>query len=491
MVHDMIQDASYMAHGYCLLWKPWLVVLHAGSDLFIFAAYFAIPVAIWLFLRSRPDLELRPLAMLFAAFIFLCGLTHLIQVATLWWPIYETQALVKVVTAAVSVTTAIMIFPLVSTAVTIPSPHALQLVNQGLKREIAAHQQTLKRLQEARDELERRVGERTVEFETSKARLEALITASAQIMWTTDAEGRTEEDSPTWRAFTGQPYEEWRGNGWLDVVHPEDRPHALAAWKQAVASRGTYTVEYRLKHVDGDYRWTMARGVPLLAKDGTVSEWVGMNEDITPRKRSEEHASLVMRELSHRTKNLLAVIASLVRRTFEDKRDPKAQAADFIERIHGLARSHDLLVHSGWRGVSLMDLVTSHLEPFNLEPERIVIEGPPVEVKPDIAQSIGLAIHELATNATKHGALKSAHGKLKVVWSIAREDGGPTLTLEWLEDTVSSVGLQRSSGFGRIMLQQLVSASVGGTADYTLTDGRLVWRLRAPLANITAPNVAG
>jgi hypothetical protein len=83
MVHDLVDSASYMAHGYCLLWKPWLVVLHAGSDVLIFLAYFAIPAAIWIFLRQRQDLELKRLAILFAAFIFLCGLTHLVQMVTL------------------------------------------------------------------------------------------------------------------------------------------------------------------------------------------------------------------------------------------------------------------------------------------------------------------------------------------------------------------------------------------------------------------------
>ena len=130
MIHDMIDHVAYMAHGYCLLWKPWLIVLHAGSDILIFAAYFAIPVAIWIFLRQRPDLELRPLAILFAAFIFLCGLTHLIQMITLWWPIYETQGIVKLLTAIVSVVTAVMIFPLIPKAVAIPSPRALQTANE-------------------------------------------------------------------------------------------------------------------------------------------------------------------------------------------------------------------------------------------------------------------------------------------------------------------------------------------------------------------------
>jgi hypothetical protein len=121
MVHDLINHASYMAHGYCLLWKPWLVTLHAGSDILIFLAYFAIPVAIWIFLRRRKDLELKTLAILFAAFIFLCGLTHIIQMLTLWWPIYETQGFVKAATAIVSVLTAILVFPLIPKALAIPA----------------------------------------------------------------------------------------------------------------------------------------------------------------------------------------------------------------------------------------------------------------------------------------------------------------------------------------------------------------------------------
>ena len=364
MIHDMIDSASYMAHGYCLLWKPWLVALHAGSDFLIFAAYFAIPAAIWIFLGKRKDLELKPLAVLFAAFIFLCGLTHLVQMATLWWPIYETQAYVKVATALVSVLTAVMIFPLIPKAVALPSPRALQDANDGLRRAIGAREETLLRLHEAQQDLEHKVAEPTRELERAKRRFEALVTASAQIFWLARPDGSITDDSPSWRAFTGQSYDEWKGTGWLDALHPDDRASALAAWTKAVEAGAIYDVEYRVKHVSGDYRWTAARGVALIAEDGQASEWVGMNEDITARKRSEEHANLIMRELSHRTKNLLAIIVSLVRRTIDGKRDPVAQAADFVDRIHGLARSHDLLVRGEWRGVSLRDLVVSHLEPF-------------------------------------------------------------------------------------------------------------------------------
>ena len=159
MLQDMINRAAYMAHGYCLLWKPWLVAMHASSDILIFGSYFAIPVAIWIFLSKRKDLTLKPLAVLFAAFIFLCGLTHVIQAVTLWWPVYETQGYVKAITAIVSVATAIAIFPLIPKAVAIPSPGQLQIVNDGLTLEVAAHRDTLAALKRSNDELEMRVAE--------------------------------------------------------------------------------------------------------------------------------------------------------------------------------------------------------------------------------------------------------------------------------------------------------------------------------------------
>jgi PAS domain S-box-containing protein len=306
------------------------------------------------------------------------------------------------------------------------------------------------------------------------------------MVWTTGVNGHVHEDSPSWRAFTGQTYDEYKGSGWLNAVHPDDRAITLAAWREAVAGKTTYNAEYRLQTADGGYRWTSARGVPLLNDAGEVIEWVGMNADVTERRRAEEHANLIMRELSHRTKNLLAVIASLARRTFDGTRDVKTQSLDFVERIHGLARSHDLLVRGDWRGVSLSDLVHSHLEPFGFDAARVSIEGPSLTIKPEAAQSIGLALHELATNAIKHGGLKSANGHLNVHWRLAKDEGEPAVVLEWSEDTIADPTQAKSSGFGRTVLEQLVGASVGGSADYIFTDKHVVWRLRAPLSGIRA-----
>ena len=129
----------------------------------------------------------------------------------------------------------------------------------------------------------------------------ALVEASAQMVWTTNADGKVAEDSPSWRAFTGQTYAEWEGDGWLNAVHPDDRPHAEANWLQAVRAGNPIETTFRLHHTSGAWRWMVMRAVPLRNPDGSVRGWVGMNADVTERReaeealrRSEEHLQLIM-----------------------------------------------------------------------------------------------------------------------------------------------------------------------------------------------------
>jgi PAS domain S-box-containing protein len=122
----------------------------------------------------------------------------------------------------------------------------------------------------------------------SEKRFAALVSASAQIVWTTDAAGKVIEDSPTWRDFTKQTYEEWKGCGWLDALHPDDRERAAEAWQKSLENQTPYEVDYRLKHHSGEYRWTIARAVPLKGAEGRIREWVGMNIDIHERRKAEE-----------------------------------------------------------------------------------------------------------------------------------------------------------------------------------------------------------
>ncbi|SDL93279.1 PAS domain S-box-containing protein [Catalinimonas alkaloidigena] len=124
-------------------------------------------------------------------------------------------------------------------------------------------------------------------LQASAARFRALVDATAQIVWTTDAQGAVVEDSPSWRAFTGQSYEEWKGFGWLDAFHPDDRERVAGEWQRAVESRTPLTTEYRVRHRDGGWRWTTARTSPVYNRRGVLEGWVGMNTDITERKQIE------------------------------------------------------------------------------------------------------------------------------------------------------------------------------------------------------------
>ncbi len=164
-------------------------------------------------------------------------------------------------------------------------------------------------LRQAHDELEERVRERTAELvaankelqaeiterkraqeilSKSEERFRSLVTATSQIVWTTDPMGEVVDDLPTWRVFTGQSEEELKGSGWSQALHPEDRRPTAEIWKQAVKSRTIYETEYRLRRYDGEYRHVAARGVPVLDQDGSIREWVGTCTDITERKRAEQ-----------------------------------------------------------------------------------------------------------------------------------------------------------------------------------------------------------
>ncbi|MEO5657820.1 MAG: ATP-binding protein [Nitrospiria bacterium] len=126
------------------------------------------------------------------------------------------------------------------------------------------------------------------EIRQNDERFRALVNASAQIVWTTNAQGETIADSPSWRAYTGQTYDEWKGWGWLDVFHPDDRERVASQWRQVVAGGTLMQTEFRVRHISGDWRWNTLRAIPVFNGDGTIREWVGMTTDITARKRAEE-----------------------------------------------------------------------------------------------------------------------------------------------------------------------------------------------------------
>lgn len=197
------------------------------------------------------------------------------------------------------------------------------------------------------------------------------------------------------------------------------------------------------------------------------------------RKETAKTVALA-REVAHRTKNVMAVVSAIARQSQRSAKTPQEFAAIFEGRLGGLARSLDLLVETDWEGVSLEALVRQQLSSF-VEDYRFDAEGPPVLLGPPAVQNLGMALHELATNAVKYGALSEPSGRIRIRWKI----GDGRFELEWLEMGGPPVEVPNGrKGFGRSVIEDIAASSLGGTATIVFAPSGLVWTLEAPLASL-------
>jgi PAS domain S-box-containing protein len=209
--------------------------------------------------------------------------------------------------------------------------------------------------------------------------------------------------------------------------------------------------------------------------------------DISERKRGEELLRTVMHELSHRSKNLLSVIQAMAQQTARLSPSVDAFLDRFIGRVQGLAASQDLLVNQNWTGVSLDELVRQQLQPFGgRDAGRIGADGPPLYVAPDAAQTLGLALHELATNASKYGALSVSGGSVAVQWKIEPGSGAPRFRMSWRERGGPSVETPARSGFGRMLIERLTAEKLDATVLLTFDRQGVVWTLDAAARDVLA-----
>jgi PAS domain S-box-containing protein len=201
--------------------------------------------------------------------------------------------------------------------------------------------------------------------------------------------------------------------------------------------------------------------------------------DITERKRSEEHVKLLMAEVNHRAKNLLAVVQAVAQQTAKYG-DPTTFATRLSERIAGLAAGQDLLVRTEWQGIAVSDLVAAQLAHFgDLMGKRVLLDGPVVWLTAPAAQGIGMALHELATNAAKYGALSNREGKVRIRWGVT-PGADSNFSMSWAENGGPRVGKPTRKGFGQIVIGRMAEASVGGVAEIAFREGGFSWALTAP-----------
>ncbi|WP_363352446.1 PAS domain S-box protein [Methylocystis echinoides] len=303
---------------------------------------------------------------------------------------------------------------------------------------------------------ERRAAEQRVRESEELFRL--LATNIPQLVFRTKRNGARSWGSPQWIAFTGLSLEDSLGFGWVDAVHPEDREDTLAAWTRAWES-GEYYVEHRFRRVaDGEFRWHQTRAKPVADIDG---DWVGTSTDVHDMREFQERQQILLAELQHRTSNLLAVVQSIARQTMRASRSLDGFAAEFDGRLRALSRVQGLLARPDHGPVDLRELVEMELEAHgggHLDRDKVTIDGPSVMLPANVAQALALAIHELATNAVKYGALKQPSGKMGIRWRI--EDGEAEerrVALEWRETGVDMPDQGDGSspgGYGRELIER-------------------------------------
>jgi len=264
-------------------------------------------------------------------------------------------------------------------------------------------------------------------------------------------------------------------------IHPDDLGTTRAHRAEAFANGGAYENEFRVIRPDGQVRWIYVRAQATPSGDKPARAH-GVSIDITERKEREAHIRFLLSEVSHRSKNLLAVVQAIASQTARATHSPDDFADDFSARLKSLASSLDLLVQQEWLGVSVRGLVRSQLGHYAETGEaRVSVDGPDVMLNPLAAQYLGMALHELSTNAVKYGSLSVPAGKVAITWQVAKEPEGRRFRMSWREDGGPPVTAPTKTGFGSLVIGSiLLGALVFAAAGLYLAGLWLVGRTAPP-----------
>jgi PAS domain S-box-containing protein len=315
-----------------------------------------------------------------------------------------------------------------------------------------------------------------VTLRQSEQRFRSLVENIPQLVWCSDRLGNRTWGSPQWEIFSGLTLEQSVGHGWLEAIHPADRELTLEAWHEAERT-GTLDVEHRTRRAaDGEYRWFRTRGT-RFTKDEGMLEWMGTSTDVHDLRRALERQHVLIRELHHRTRNLLGVVNAITHQTLSRSRNVEEFADRFYNRIAALGRVHSLVARADEVELALRELIETEIMAHATDADqRIVIAGPPVALNEKASETLGLAVHELATNAVKYGALASPTGKLHVSWSI---DEGP-LVLDWRETGLEAPPQIANRGYGRELIEVALPFALGAQTRWDCRPNGIECRIELP-----------
>jgi PAS domain S-box-containing protein len=330
--------------------------------------------------------------------------------------------------------------------------------------------------------IEREQAERALR--ASKDRMQLALDAAQLGWWRYDPHRRMVSGDTRFKEILDVATDETPTEEIAKRVHPDD---AERYWTDREAPLDPadpkgYARQYRVQRRGGEVRWVETHELHYFEGNGggRAVHSIGTVQDITERKEREEKERLLMEEINHRTKNMLGVVHAIAKQTATQNPE------DFIERFSGriraLSANQDLLVRNVWEGVEIEDLVRAQLALAHfadLVGSRIVMDGPKLRLMPAPAQAIGLALHELATNAGKYGSLSVGGGRVAVGWGTDRG----TFTMSWVERDGPRASAPRRQGFGTTVVEAMVESSVDGAVDFEYAPSGVTWRLICPAAN--------
>ncbi|WP_052213724.1 sensor histidine kinase [Belnapia sp. F-4-1] len=323
----------------------------------------------------------------------------------------------------------------------------------------------------------------------SEARFRGFAETTDDVVWIVNAAtGRIEYLSPAYERVCGEPRAAVVGAPCHrpELLHPDDRARVAEALAQAPAGR-RFDIEYRIvRPNDGTVRWIRDVGFPVRGEDGRTLWFAGLARDITGRKEAEARQGLLLGELNHRVKNALATVQSIASQTARSTEIPEAFRKTFQSRLLALAQAHGLLTQRAWQDASLHDLIHRTLAPHadgrDLS-NRVQIDGLEVWLRPEAAIAMHMALHELATNATKYGAFSVPGGRVEVSWLCTNGNGDSPNLLEflWREWGGPKVKAPTRIGFGSRLLQRGLVQQFGANTELSFAPEGVEFRFAAPL----------
>jgi PAS domain S-box-containing protein len=317
--------------------------------------------------------------------------------------------------------------------------------------------------------------------EGAMAQLAAIVASTGEAILGTSLSGIIETWNPAAEEMFGFKAHEVIGRS-SAILIPDHRASELDDIHAQVRAGQIVSLETVRRTKDGCEFHVAINVAPTRDEAGNITGICSVMHDVSERKRREDHASFLMRELAHRSKNLLAVVKGMATQTARQSQTVEEFQLRFARRIHGLANSQDLLVRQNWKGAYLDELIRAQLEVFlDADGSRIRLKGPRVFLESEAVQNIGLALHELATNASKYGALSNAAGFIRVTWRIDRKmakDRG--LQLVWQENDGPPVMPPIRGGFGRMVIERMVGQALNGSVTLEFPSTGVVWRLEIP-----------